>query len=200
MSVPKADTEIPKEISDLIIEIGKKWKKYNKRNLFDKSVVDHWSDLIKQWANYKPLPLIIRNSRGIRGSIIMHSSGREIILCDNSPAKWVAEQVFNKDKPSLSEIKRFLKNDSIPFKFAPISEEKEKATYHCCSKNILNKNGWKLCHIEPVGLGNQKIIQVQDIEFLKRKFILLLDPQNFFIIPKLLGGLGEINIFIESQR
>lgn len=197
--IPKAEDEIPPAIVSLIQQLGIDWKKYNKTNLFDKIILKHWKTLVYDWSESRSLPLIIRNSRAIRGGTVKHMNGREIIFCDNSPAKWVAEQVFEKEKPSLLAIKNYLKKDQLPFKFAPAKGEQKLAKYKCVSKNLLNRRGWKLCHIEGVGLKNQKEIHLQPIDFLKRKFILLMDPNNFFILPKTIGGIGEIKWFIESQ-
>lgn len=197
--IPKASLELPENIIELIEKTGKAWKEFNKSNLFDKKTLKHWHKLVQEWSNTSNLPLIVRNSRVPRGSVVQHVSGRELIFCDNSPAKWVAEKVFEKEKPSLTDIKIFLQKDEIPFKFAPIKGEQDKAKYKCISKKQLNKSGWKLCHIEGVGLKNQKNIINQDLETIKRKFILLFDPNNFFILPKQIGGLGEIQWFIDSQ-
>jgi arsenate reductase-like glutaredoxin family protein len=197
--IPKASSELPENIIELITQTGKAWKEFNKSNLFDRETLKHWHELVQEWSTTSDLPLIVRNSKFSRGSIVLHVSGREIAFCDNTTACWVAEKVFEKEKPSLTDIKRMLQKDEIPFKFAAAKGEQDKAKYKCISKNRLNKAGWKLCHIEGVGLNDQKDIIDMDLEIIKRKFILLLDPNNFFILPKEIGGLGEVEWFINSQ-
>jgi hypothetical protein len=198
--IPLASTEISEKINDLIIQAANSWKKENSKNLFHKHTLNHWVALVDEWSENVSMPLIVRNSRKTRGGITKHISGREIIFCDNSPAKWVAEKVFLKETPSLQEIRLYLKRDKVPFKFAPAKGEQELAKYKCISNNDLNKAGWKLCHIERVGLRNQKDIENQSLDLLKEKFKLLLNPKNFFILPKSIGGLGEIQAFIQVQK
>ena len=179
MGIPQAPEKIPMRITDLIENVGQEWKLFNENNLFEKDILDHWHDLIIAWADDSSLPLFVRNSAKSRGSFIVHKTGREIIYCDNSPAQWVAEKVFMKEKATLDTIRQYINNDQIPFKFASKKDEQKHAKYKCILNNRLNKAGWKLCHIEKVGLGNQKNISDQDIGSIREKFTLLLDPKNF---------------------
>jgi len=197
---PKASTELPSRIISLIEKPGKEWREFNTENLFAKHVLSHWSALIDDWSNDPDSPLIIRKTGPVRGSVTVHETGREVIFCDNSPAQWVAEEVFKLSTPRLSDIKEFLAQDKIPFKFIAKRGEQNSAKYKCVSNGDFNKAGWKLCHIDAVGLNSRKGIYLEDINFLKKKFKLLLDPAIFFILPKSIGGLGEVRWFIDAQR
>lgn len=197
---PKASTELPDHIISLIEKLGKEWREFNTENLFDSRTLSHWSALVDEWSNDPNSPLVIRKTGPARGSVTIHETGREIIYCDNSPAQWVAEEVFNLKTPQLPDIKDYLVKDKIPFKFIAKKGEQDLAKYKCVSNGDFNKAGWKLCHINAVGLNSSKPLKMEDINLLKKKFTLLLDPTNFFILPKSIGGLGEIKWFIDTQR
>ncbi|WP_066839859.1 hypothetical protein [Rufibacter ruber] len=198
--IPKAATELPEEISQLISLVGERWKEFNKNNLFDIKILEYWETLIKEWARDATMPLFVRKSRQTRGGIVIHKTKREIIFCDNTTAHWVAEKIFKKEIVNLQEIKILLEEDQIPFKFAPVKGEQENAKYKCISKNTLTKLGWKLCHIEGVRLKNARDVENVDIQVLEEHFIRFLNPKNFFMLPKHIGGLGEVNLFIEKQK
>lgn len=60
--------------------------------------------------------------------------------------------------------------------------------------------GWKLCHIEPIGFNTNKSLEETDINELKGHFRKYASPRNMFVLPKEIGDLGEIPIFIEEQK
>ena len=87
--------------------------------------------------------------------------------------------------------------------YALTKEDKKKAKYtKILGKDALsNANAkWKLCHIEPVGLNNRKNIVDLDINEIVKYFMRYANPMNMFILPKEIGGLGEIQEFIDEQR
>lgn len=59
---------------------------------------------------------------------------------------------------------------------------------------------WKLCHIEPVGFNSNKAIEELSINEIKEHFKKYASPANMFVLPKEIGDLGEIQIFIDEQR
>lgn len=59
---------------------------------------------------------------------------------------------------------------------------------------------WKVCHIDPVGFNSNKSIEELDIVAIKEHFKKLASPYNMFVLPKEIGDLGEIQIFIDEQR
>ena len=78
-------------------------------------------------------------------------------------------------------------------------EIKDKAKY---SKplGIYSLPDWKLCHIESIGLKTNKNIETLDIKTIKEHFRKYAGPDNMFVLPKEIGDLGEIEIFIEEQK
>jgi hypothetical protein len=56
--------------------------------------------------------------------------------------------------------------------------------------------GWKLDHIEDVGLKTRGSIETMSIEALKRHFCLLMKPSNMILVPTALKGLGDLPSFL----
>ena len=59
---------------------------------------------------------------------------------------------------------------------------------------------WKLCHIEPVGFNSNKPIEELEIKDIQEHFRKYANPNNMFVLPKEIGYLGEIQIFIDEQK
>ena len=189
----------PLELVEKVKELGREWNKL--RPKFDPKVEREWDEVIDKWASKSEMPLIIRNSGEARGSEIKHISGREIIISDNSPAQWVCYLALSGNTMSLKEIKRAISDDKIPISFAIRkaggSVIKHKQTLGSYS---INKLGWKLCHKDPVGIGNSENIETMNIDTLIDLFKKLLKPSNFFLIPLKWGGLGELEEFINEIK
>jgi len=89
--------------------------------------------------------------------------------------------------------------DKVPVSFAHKRAEKNKRRYHCTLGQYgINRAGWKLCHILPVGLSRQGAPSELDIGDLKTAFTRLLSPTNYFLLPLAWGGLGEVQNFIDG--
>ena len=191
------DCKIPANMIEKIKELGREWNK--SRPKFDPEIERDWDDVIDKWATESDMPLIIRKSSGARGSEVVHSSGRRIIISDNSPAQWVCYLALNGEVKSVSEIKQALLDDKVPISFAIKKEDKSKITYRqTLSKYSINKLGWKLCHKDRVGIGNNEDPKTMNIDTVIDRFKNLMKPSNFFLIPLELGGLGELDEFIKE--
>jgi hypothetical protein len=198
MSIPITwDGKIPANITEKIKELGTEWNK--SRPKFDPKIERDWDEVIDKWATESDMPLIIRKSSGARGSEVVHSSGRRIIISDNSPAQWVCYLALNGEVKSVSEIKQALLDDKVPISFAIKKEDKSKIIYRqTLSKYSINKLGWKLCHKDRVGIGNNEDPKTMNIDDVIDRFKNLMKPSNFFLIPLELGGLGELDEFIKE--
>jgi hypothetical protein len=64
----------------------------------------------------------------------------------------------------------------------------------------VNQAGWKLCHIEAVGLGHCGLLPNVPIRTLETHFRNLMNPRNMLVLPKTYGALGEIAAFLEGYR
>ena len=76
-------------------------------------------------------------------------------------------------------------------------KEKGKYTKPLGRHSLLN---WKLCHIQPVGFNTNTSIEDLDISEIKEHFRKYVNPNNMFVLPKEIGYLGEIDVFIEEQK
>lgn len=100
---------------------------------------------------------------------------------------------------TLSQIKELLSQKELPIAFIATKDIKAKAKY---SKPLGSNplQGWQLCHIESVGFNTRTSIEnleISDIEDHFRKYV---NPNNMFVLPKKIGYLGEIDVFIEEQK
>lgn len=185
-----------------IRELGRLWKESDYCRKISKDVLDLWEHLISDWIADTSMPLIVRKSNN-RGQVFEHPSGRKIIISDNTFASWVYKNALEGRIYILTEIKEMLKNKDIPMAFALSKEEKEKADYTKTLGKFSLSDGdskWKLCHIEPVGLNSKKRIEDLAIEMIIEHFKKYANPKNMFALPKEIGGLGEIQEFIDEQR
>jgi len=186
-------------IREKIREIGRLWRMSEHNPRIDNDVLQNWEHMIDKWIADKNMPLIIRKDTNKRGQSFIHPSGRVIIVSDNTFAIWVYYCVINDMTYTLSQLKEMLSCNEIPMVFMQ-------------TKNIL-KNGkykrplgtyslpeWKLCHIEPVGFNSNKSIEELDIKDIQEHFRKYANPNNMFVLPKEIGDLGEIQIFIDEQR
>ena len=191
---------IGNEIREKIREIGELWRnsKYNPQ--IDNEVLNHWNSVIIEWSEDEEMPLIIRkDANKLKGISITHPSGRDIIVSDNTFAIWVYNRVMNKITYNLGQLKEMLLGNEIPMVFMQTKEMMEKAKY---TKPLgsFSLPDWKLCHIEPVGFNSNKSIEELSIIDIKEHFKKYASPSNMFVLPKEIGDLGEIQIFIDEQR
>ena len=197
-SIPAKDL-VGEEIRMKIREIGRLWRNSPHNPQINDEVLKNWDNLIEEWIADKDMPLIIRKETSKRGQSFVHPCGREIIVSDNTAAIWVYSNVLKGTIFTLSQIKELLKRNELPVVFMATGEIKAKAKY---SKQLGSYalSGWKLCHIQSVGFNTNKSIEdlkISDIEDHFRKYA---NPNNMFVLPKEIGYLGEIDVFIEEQK
>lgn len=103
---------------------------------------------------------------------------------------------------SLAQIRDQLDRNEIPFAFATKRAEKNQMAYTrtLSSADNLNKRGWKLCHIDAVGLRSARKLQDLSLESLITHFVRLLSPSNHFLVPLAWAGLGESPEVIDEIR
>ena len=188
-------------ISEALAEIGRLWAQSDERPRVSSEARRSWDDLIDQWAA-SDLPLVIRKSGNIRGAAILHTTGREIVLADNSPAQWAFMRAYAGHSYSLSDISEMLARDVIPFAYATKSAEKAQMKFRCTLAGVdnVNKCGWKLCHVDDIGLSTRTPVGDVPLELLVRHFKLFMKPSNHFVVPLAWSGLGEVREVIEAIR
>jgi hypothetical protein len=200
--IPKCQENLPNDLMEPLKHFAFQWAQSEIRPRPKKEVIVHWSTLIDSWSNDIDMPLFIRKASQGRGKYIKHDSGRFLIPVDNSSAHWAFYMALNNEKPSLEDIRNFISIDQIPVAMILKKEEKLVARKKCTlskSQN-LNELGWKVAHIEGVGLNESSPINYIHIETLKIHFRKLMSPENMFLIPLALEGLGEIPAVIDEIK
>lgn len=197
--IPSNDL-VGEDIRSKIREIGALWRSSPNNPSIDQEVVNQWEKLIDDWIKDSNMPLIVRKETNKRGQSFRHSTtGREIIIADNSVALWVYGHVLKGKVFTLSQIRELLQNNELPVVFMATKEIRKNAKYaKALGKNPLSN--WKLCHIESIGLNTNTPIIDLDIEVIKEHFRKYVNPKNMFVLPKEIGDLGEIEAFIEQQK
>lgn len=197
-SIPQKDI-VGDDIRQKIKEIGILWRNSPHNPSIESEVLKKWENLIEEWVADETMPLIIRKETSKRGQAFNHPCGREIIVSDNTVAIWVFSNVLKGKVFTLSGIKELLQNNELPMVFMTTEEIKAKAKYTKPLGSYALSN-WKVCHIQPVGFNTNTSIEdleISDIEDHFRKYV---NPNNMFLLPKGIGYLGEIDVFIEEQK
>jgi hypothetical protein len=199
-NIPQCPEKLSSSLTKAIYDLGCKWAKSNDRPRIDTTISEQWNKLLADWQDNENLPLFIRKSSHARGSVVPHKkTGRKIVITDNSPAQWACSLALKGSAPNIDKISNWIEKDEIPIAFAHKKNEITKREKHCTlGKHTVNKAGWKLCHIQAVGLNVSTPIEDIDVETLKKQFALLLMPSNYFLIPKQWGGMGEVDEFIRG--
>lgn len=198
-TIPKCPCEDPKDIAKLIYGLGNIWSGNEVCPQINVEIKSRWDELLREWMDDLSVPLLIRKSSYVKGSVVVHSTDRKIVPTDNSPAQWACHLALQGIVPEISDVRDFFEKDTLPVALANKKQEKEKRTYHCTLRKF-STAGWKLCHITPVGLNTRTPLSNIDISSLKNAFFNLLSPSNYFLLPKRWGGLGEVPEFIEGYQ
>ena len=197
-SIPQKDF-VGDDIRQKIKEIGILWRNSPHNPLIDSEVVKKWDNLIEEWVADETMPLIIRKETSKRGRAFNHPCGREIIVSDNTVAIWVLSNVLKGKVFTLSDIKELLQDNELPMVFMATKEIKAKAKYTKSLGSYALSN-WKVCHIQPVGFNTNASIEDLEISDIENHFRKYVNPNNMFLLPKEIGYLGEIDVFIEEQK
>jgi hypothetical protein len=191
---------LPPELSQHATALAYAWIISPLRPIVSQRTVELWVDLIQTWIASEDMPLFVRRNRGQRGSVLSHSTGRHLIPCDNSTAHWAYGLALRDVCPSLSQVRNWLRNDRIPVAMA-LKKEERKSAKHTCGRQLVNLNelGWKLCHVDRVGIGFKKIEEIR-LDDLEQHFQKYISPGNMFLVPKIWSGLGEMPEMIAAAR
>jgi hypothetical protein len=188
---------LPPEMTDLIERLAELWADNHDRPRPASHVSEHWDELVHTWADDHSLPLLVRRVSNNRGSVVTHPSGRVLVPADNSPASWAFARAILGETPSLEDIRKEFAQDKVPVAMIFKSEEMAKARYKCILKGTQNPNqaGWKVAHIDGVGLRNRGAITEFKESTLVEHFRKFMKPSNMFVVPLNYAGLGELPEF-----
>jgi hypothetical protein len=200
MPLAQCPKELPPDLLHPIELLAKAWAISPQRPHPSQEVLARWDEIIKAWAEADDIPLLVRKANGNRGHALKHASGRTVVPVDNSSAQWVFRCAADAVVWELDEVRSRLREIPVAQAQDSRSGEKANAVYTCCNsrKNGVSGLGWRLAHIEPVGLRAQW--EVCSLQNLKDHFKLLMSPSNMFVVPSSVGGLAEVPAVIGSVR
>jgi hypothetical protein len=102
--------------------------------------------------------------------------------------------------PTVSDIQGWFAQDLIPIAMILKQTEKEGAQFRCTRQRIsLNGLGWKVSHLDDVGLG-RATIETVPIPQLQEHFRRFIAPGNMFLMPLEWSGLAEVSQMIAAIR
>jgi hypothetical protein len=104
--------------------------------------------------------------------------------------------------PSLDEIRALFSADRVPVAIVIKASEKVRAKYRCTRQSTPGPNqmGWKVAHIDDVGLGYIEALTAVHIRELQEHFVRFLSPANMFLVPKAYAGIAETTDFVNAFR
>ena len=199
--IPSCPEELPGGLQNKVLNLAAGWARSRQRPRVLPAVLDAWDELIEAWLSDHALPIYLRRARDPRGKRVSLPGGRSVVAVDNSPPQWAYALALNRICPTLEEISTLQERDQVPVAMVFKKSEKEVATYKCPGgRDTLNSNGWKLCHIEPVGLHSRKDTGDLPVKTIEDHFRKLMSPRNMFVVPKVLSGLGELPEMFDAIR
>ncbi len=200
--LPTCPGEMPPDILAAAEALSVAYAQSPMRPRLDQAVLRHWDDLINAWSEDASLPMFIRKQRANRGRPVKHlATERLLVPCDNSPAHWAVVTAFDAGIAiDLDGIRQTYQN--VPVAMALSAKEGQTAQFRAVlgRRHCVNTYGWKLDHVEEVGLNARARIEGMDIEALKRHFRLLMKPSNIVLVPAALKGLGDLPTFLDTIK
>ena len=194
MSVPACPATLPASLEDAAKAFANDWSSSHHRPRPTSKVAQDWQELLRTWIATPDLPLYVRKHDRNRGREYVHCTGRSIVPVDNSTAHWAYTLAVTGTVPTIAELRSAISQDQIPILLTRSSAERTTAKYHCALRaaHAVNKKGWKLAHIQGVGLRVKTPLDQIAIASIESHFVRLLDPLNMFLVPKHFSGLAEV--------
>lgn len=165
-------------------------------------VLTSWDVLIEEWLA-SDLPLLCRTPNWGRGAEEIHPSDRILTFADNTPAHWAMALALKGETPSLADVRVLFDTGAMPLAFAIKASEKARLKFArggLSSKIRINRDGWKVCHVSRAGMGLAGHPVSQPITAIEAHFRRFMSPRNMFLVPLVLGGLGEAPQMIDAIR
>jgi hypothetical protein len=194
VTIPKCPEQLPEILSNKLREFAEAWKLSPIRPDCTAEAKKYWDSLISKWAKDPNLPLFVRKQGDHRGQSVIHDSGRELILTDNSPAQWVYSLCYQDKRYKLRDIQSLLLKDEVPVAALLRPTERGNAKYKCTLSSLqgdLVLLGWKLAHVNSSGLRTSKRLEEQPIASLMTHFVRSMSPSNMILLPKNWAGVAD---------
>jgi hypothetical protein len=202
MELSKSSQNIDPATREALADLGKKWAIDHARPRVSAEMESAWTKLINDWAEEVALPLVVRKARNNRGSLISGAEGRGLVPTDNSPAQWAFVMAESGRCPNLDQIDSLLRSYDVPVAMVFRKDEYERAVYKGRLRNCQSTaaKGWRLGHIEGIGLKRRGEIKDFPLSEIKLHFVRFMSPDNMFLVPAEWGGLAEAKSFVNGYR
>lgn len=182
-------------------ELADAWARHPARPAPARAIATAWDATVDAWARADDLPLFVRKHRDNRGHVLAHPSGRGLVPVDNSPAQWAYALACRGVTCTLDDVRALLAADEIPVAMIFKGAERAGARYRrTLGAGGTADAGWKLGHIDGVGLRTAGLITALPIAALEAHHRLLLSPSNLFLVPLAWAGLAELPELTAEMR
>jgi hypothetical protein len=210
MPLSNAPNPLPENMVQLLKQFAVAWAKSPARPRISNDRQAKWGSFIEEWIEADDIPLFVRKGKD-KGAVHVNA-GRKFIVTDNSPAQWVYSEASEKDPPTLDAVRNsFLRTEDSSLKVQEIipialvlstehSRESERYKKALSRETDVNSKGWKLAHIDNVGLNKMGPISTIEINLLIENFRKLMLPSNMFVIPKCWAGIAETPELIAAMK
>ncbi len=200
MDIMRCPNPLPPKLGDAIAGFAQAWAASVIRPRVSDSTRRGWAALLDAWIADKRVPLFVRRASAGRGQVVKHVSGRELIPTDNSPAHWALALALQDKVPTLAEVSGWFEQDLIPVAMVLKRAERKQARYRCTRSSVsLNALGWKVSHLDEVGLG-RATPSAAPLEQIHAHFRRFLSPGNMFLVPLQWSGIAEIPQMVAAIR
>jgi hypothetical protein len=149
-----------------------------------------WDSVVDQMVQDPTVPLFIRRRGGKgRGSVIMHSSGRELLLVDNAPANFFLSAAIHGHQFTVPQLMAMLASGQLPVAIILTRVERQNARFAGSQRRKmtppnLNTLRLRVDHRVPIGLnapvGGLATLPIKDLE---KHTKLFLSVSNMFLSP-----------------
>lgn len=180
-------------------ELARAWRDAPERPRIAPDALDRWDELVRWWVHDSDLVIPVRWGAGRHRGSIVETGARKIVLVDNSPPQWLFARAWQGWVPDVKGLVEAVATE-MPVAQALSVEEKRRAsmTRRLSQGPSTSKVGLRLHHIDAVALGKHPLDR--SLDEVQAAAMRLLKPRNMFVLPRAVGGLGEIPEFIEVMR
>jgi hypothetical protein len=149
-----------------------------------------WDLVVSQMVQDPTVPLFIRQRGGKgRGSVMMHSSGRELLLVDNAPANFFLSAAIHGHQFTVPQLMAMLASGQLPVAIILTRVERQNARFTGSQRRNmtppnLNTLRFRVDHRVSIGLnaplGSLATLPIEDLENHTKLF---LSVSNVFLSP-----------------
>jgi hypothetical protein len=154
------------------------------------AMTQFWDSLTDQILESPDMPLFVRQRGGkARGTIIVHDSGRELLIVDNAPANFFLSAAVYGYRFTVPQLMAMLVSGQLPVAMILTRAERQNARFVGVQRvrmtpPNLNALRFRVDHRVPIGLNAPlRSISTLPINDVERHTKLFLSVSNMFLSP-----------------